>query len=390
MNINNASEHPKVFYCRHMQPGTALYADEGMWLVDIHGMKNLIGSVGKKALPVYIGHQDVDLKNIKEQAVGYVTDSFYNKNDGWAWFKFVVIDDAGHAAVKRGWSVSDAYICTEKGNGGTKNNVPFKGEILNGEFTHLAIVPDPRYEGAKIYTPDEFKDYQDALEKQLLTMHNSKGIKPMFKFFNKVETDKPTDDSLVEIDGEMKSWGEVKNALETKEKEDGQTVIINGKKMTQAEAIAAYKELTNSKKMKKNGMKKKNAETEEEGEEGEEEKEEGAAKGSKNPKSKENKKGGMKKNADDMEEDDCHENAEDEDEAEEAEDKEAKPKKENKEKKNSVVDLDKPEKSDEFFNAMRTRHMQGQTQAPVRMVDTSIDQLERGRQRYGSAPKKTA
>lgn len=390
MNISNASEHPKVFYCRHMQPGTALYADEGMWLVDIHGMKNLIGSVGKKALPVYIGHQDVDLKNIKEQAVGYVTDSFYNKNDGWAWFKFVVIDDAGHAAVKRGWSVSDAYICTEKGNGGTKNNVPFKGEILNGEFTHLAIVPDPRYEGAKIYTPDEFKDYQDALEKQLLTMHNSKGTKPMFKFFNKVETDKPTDDSLVEIDGEMKSWGEVKNALETKEKEDGQIVIINGKKMTQVEAIAAYKEIMNAKgKMKKNSDKEK-----EEGEEGEEEEEEEAEKDSKNPRSKENKKKTMKnksmKNKDDMEEEDCMKNAEEEDEAEEDEDKEAKPKKENKEKKNSVTDITKVEKSDEFFNAMRNRHLQNQTEASIRMVDTSLDQLERGRQRYGSTPKKTA
>lgn len=52
--------------------------------------------------------------------------------------------------IKKGWSVSCSYDYTESAEGGTENNIPYDIEFLDGEFTHLAIVNDPRYERANI------------------------------------------------------------------------------------------------------------------------------------------------------------------------------------------------------------------------------------------------
>ena len=187
MTVTNATQKPRVFYCRHMQPGIARYEKETI-LVDSDGMKNLIASAREHSIPVYINHieGEVDLKNIKTQAAGYVSESFYNDLDGWAWFKFIAIDDQAHEAIKKGWSVSNAYLPTEWGPSGTKNNCPYNREVRNGEFTHLAIVPDPRYEGAMIYTPEEYKKYQDDARDKLAELKNSKGKQTMFKHVAKM------------------------------------------------------------------------------------------------------------------------------------------------------------------------------------------------------------
>lgn len=379
--IHNGQQ-PRVFYCRHMQPGTALYQREGTLLVDTDGMKNLISSVGKRSIPVYLGHQDVDLDSIKEDSVGVVSDSFYNQNDGWAWFKFVIYDDKGHDAIKQGWSVSNAYLPTKKNGSGTKNNVPYKEEILDGQFTHLAIVPDPRYEGAKIFTPEEFIAYQEEKKKQNGQLLNSKEKKSMFKFFNKVETNTPTDDSLVEVNGELKSWGEIKNALEQEEKSKKQAdakVVINGKEMTVAEAAAAYAEIVNKKKMKKND------ESDDADQEGDGKKEKIEESGEDKKGEKKNKK--MKKNADDEdEEEDCMTN-EDEEDVDEEEEKQMKGNK--KEKKNSLREV-ATAKSDEYFETLQNARDKANIVATPQLVETTADKMQRGKDRYGSGEKKTA
>lgn len=379
MEITNASQYPQTFYCRHMQPGTALYEKEGIVLVDTDAMKNLIQSGAKRSIPVYLGHQPVELKNIKEEAVGYVSDSFYNEMDGWAWFKFIAVDDKAHDAIKRGWSVSNAYLPSEMGKGGTKNNVPYKSEIMNGEFTHLAIVPDPRYEGACIMTPDEFKNYQDQNRKKLSELQNSKQEKkPMFKMF-KTKKEEVTgsevdlETSIELTNGKSLTIREMVDAYvenSKSEKSEDQFVMVDGKKVSIAELTNAWE--------KKNKKMKKNADEEEA--EGEEDKKVKTEESGQDKGEKKNKK--MKKNADDMtEEDDCMDNSEDdEDEAEEAEKKEAK---KPSEKKNSIT----VEKSDAFFKEMQNAHnKRAEKQMPL--ISTTMDQIERGKQRYGSDPVK--
>jgi hypothetical protein len=169
-HIKNASDFPVMFYCRHMFPGVAGYANEDI-LVDTDTIKLMLPSmVGK---PVYVDHQDVELETLEHDADGYVVDAFYNPNDGWAWAKFIVITNAAREVIRRGYSVSNAYRILERGTGGTKHAIDYDSKIEQAEFEHLALVKNPRYEEAKIFTPDQFKKYQ-AEKKNELEVRNSK------------------------------------------------------------------------------------------------------------------------------------------------------------------------------------------------------------------------
>jgi hypothetical protein len=375
MKLENASQFPKTYYCRHMQPGIARYENETV-LVDNDAMKNLIGSAKNMNIPVYINHQNVDLKNIKSEAAGYVSESFYNEKDGWAWFKFIAIDDEMHNAIKKGWSVSNAYLPSEWGPAGTKINCPYHREVKNGQFTHLAIVPDPRYEGACIMTPEEFKNYQDENDKRLAELKNSKEKKSMFKFFknDKKEVSGAEIDADTEIqlaNGKSVKIGDMIAAVEKQNSQEEQTVEVAGKAIKVSDLVASYEKLNAKGKMKKNEDEDK---TEEEGEQAPKKKGEEASDAKKNKKTK--------KNEAEMEEEDC-ENS-DEDEADEDEDKEAK--KPKSEKKNSIKTVT-VEKSDEYFNAMKNAHLKNEAEKKP-LISTSMDQIARGKQRYGSAPVK--
>jgi len=325
-----------------METGLAGYADETI-LIDTDNLKSMIPTfVGK---PVYVRHQDVDLETMKEQACGYVTDSFYNELDGWLWAKILITDDDGFLAIANGWSVSNAYVPTEWGAGGTHHNCPYDRKIIGGEFTHLAIVPDPRYEEAKIYTPDEYKAYQEDKKKKLEEVHNSKSEgKKMFKFFKntKEEVASVDEETMVELqNGKSVSVGEMINAMKknaedeaeakkkadeeekSKENAEDQEVQVGEDKMPLKELINKYMSLTN----------KKNAE-------GEDKKEV------------------------------------DEDKKENSEDKDEDDKKEDKESKENSKEVD-------HFEELRNAHMKYSPQINA-TIETPMDQTARGKTRYGS------
>lgn len=287
-HLENASQFPRLFYARHMQPGVCGYENEKV-LVDTDAIKNMMPSaIGK---PVYVKHQNVDLANIKEEAAGFIVESFYNELDGWAWFKILAVDDECHNSIAKGWSVSNAYRPLQFGGGGTKNNCPYDREIMNGEFTHLAIVPNPRYEEALIMSPEKFKNYQEGKKKQLEELHNDKTPKgkQAMKFFNlkKEEASTVTEDTMMDVDGENVSVGEMLNAARAtkaaklaadkknakEEKINGDTEVdCDGEKMTLNALKAAYKNMkekknaedeeTEKKKKAKEEEDKKNAEEE--------------------------------------------------------------------------------------------------------------------------------
>lgn len=329
----NAKQFPKVFYAKHMETGLAKYDDETI-LIDGDNLKNMIPSfVGK---PVYIQHQDVDLGNLKEESAGYVTDSFYNELDGWLWVKFLAIEDEVYEAIGNGWSVSNAYIPSEWGGAGVHHNCPYDRKIINGEFTHLAIVPNPRYEEAKIYTPEEYKIYQSQKKQKLVELQNSKdetkkgGI--IMKFF-KTEK-KEVKDVDMETSVELKNdKGEVttatiaemvkalenakKNEAEEKENEMDMEIEVGDEKMPLKELINRYTGLMNK----------------------------------------------------------CNESDEDKEKENESE--------EDKEKENEDGEEDKKEekKNSKHFDELRNAH---KMENSVHTIDLGMDQLARGKARYGS------
>lgn len=349
--LENASQPPKFFYCRHMQPGICRYEDETV-LVDTDALKKMIAT--GNGIPVYVHHQPVELDKLQETAGGYVVESFYNELDGWAWFKCIAVGDECHTAIAKGWSVSNAYKPNEFGHAGTKNNCPYNREILGGQFTHLAIVPNPRYEEACIMSPDEFKAYQETKKRQLDELHNSKPAKgpKMFKLFKNEKKEVTTVDldTMIELESgssltvrEMlnavkKNDEDAEEAKKKKEEEDkkngtaNQVVEVDGEQMPLKELVNKYCEMKN-KKTKKN-------ESEEDAEEEKRKKEE---------KEKQDKK-----------------NADEEEAKKKAKDEE--------DKKNSG-----------FFEELKNAHNKAIDAVPT--ISTPASGTARGAKRYGSAGK---
>lgn len=136
--------------------------------------------------PVFVGHRpDANPEDVKV-ANGAVVESFFNKHDGNHWAKFLVFDNDGVEAIKKGLVLSNCYTITSAGAGGRSKGVDYEKEVLNGEFHHMAIVQDPRYENSVILTPEEFKEYNAKKETELVRLANSKkGEKSMFNLFKR-------------------------------------------------------------------------------------------------------------------------------------------------------------------------------------------------------------
>jgi len=372
---SNASRWPVRFFAKHMQPGVCGYGTETV-LVDTDAMKKMIGNdaIGK---PIYVLHNsapnDERLAKLREEAEGYIIDSFYNELDGWAWFECLATGDGAHQALARGWSVSNAYLPTKWDKGGTKNNVPFDREVMDGVYTHLALVPDPRYEDACIMTPEQFGQYQDSKKRQLEELRNSKSSeeKKMFKLFNRDRKPATADSITAETEVEL---------------DDGKTVTI-GEMMN---ALKADKAKTEEE--KKNAKAKKNEKDNDEDEKEEKEKaeRENAARAKKNSeKMNEDTEVSvdgetmpmkelmsrynacMKKNAAESE---ANKKKDAEEESGEEGDK-----KNRKEKKNSLAD---EEAANDHFRELQNAAHKGNP--PAQKLETSIDRLQRGKDRYGS------
>lgn len=330
----NAKRHPEIYYCRHMYAGLAGYEDETI-LIELDAMRRMAKSFD--GCPVYVLHQDVDLDTI-EQADGWVASCWYNEDDGWVWAKFIAVTDAARDAIDKGWSVSNAYIPKQWGDGGTYTNIPYNRQVLDGDFTHLAIVPDPRYESAAIYDVASYGSYMEDL-KAKRELKNSKGKKPMFKIFKNEKKEvtelDDLDGAVIELqNGESVSVEDMIKAVENAQKNESDKGKEDEKVNMDMEIEVGnetmpLKELVN----KYKNMCKENEKAEED----------------------------AKKNMD--EDKKAKENESDDDKKENEEDDEM-----------------KNAKSESYYEQLKNAHNSSNVK-----FETSLDMLERGKSRYGSA-----
>lgn len=178
--IENDTQAAQIFYGLHFAPGVAQYSEgeEEPYriLINENVAKKMDATFQGK--PVYVRHVDeVDLTKFRWEAAGVVFDSFYNSVDGKHWVRFVVFGDEGLQAIKKGWTLSNAYVPGSFSNGGLWHGVPYQKEVMDAEYEHLAIVPDPRYAESVILTPEAFKAYNDKKEIELKKLTNSKNQK---------------------------------------------------------------------------------------------------------------------------------------------------------------------------------------------------------------------
>lgn len=214
MKINNAKTLPQRYYGLHMAPGVAEYREPGQNPYRIFLNEDTIKKMDATftGRPVYVGHvEEVDLDKIGE-ADGFVSKSFYNAADGKHWVEFVVITDKGHEAIRNGWKLSNAYIPKEFAGGGHWHGVEYLKEVKNGEYEHLAIVPDPRYSESVIFTPEQFKKYNSDKELELKKFANSKGDKSVFKFWKREKIE-----NSIDLEGSMVLLPESKKEMPVSE-----------------------------------------------------------------------------------------------------------------------------------------------------------------------------
>ena len=103
-------------------------------------------------VPVIINHKDLNSDNVSDERVGVVNSVWYDDKDGWYWCDGIIWDEtAQNLITDKNWSVSCSYdVKTADDKGGTENNIKYDMEFLDGVFTHLALVDNPRYERANI------------------------------------------------------------------------------------------------------------------------------------------------------------------------------------------------------------------------------------------------
>lgn len=178
-------------------------------------------------VPVIINHQDVSKENADEIRRGVVSDVWYNPEINWFECAGVIWDEtAQNLITDKGWSVSCSYdVKLADDAGGTENNIPYDIEFLDGVFTHLAIVDNPRYERAnivfnsKMVVTNATEDAQGNLHSESNGQFVSKdGVNPNYKEELKQVIEKaknnPTEHQKLVI-------GTVSKDLEEKAKENG-------------------------------------------------------------------------------------------------------------------------------------------------------------------------
>jgi hypothetical protein len=192
----------KIFYGMHFYPGVAEYAEPGKDPYRVFLNEDTIRSMdptfaGRPIFVEHVSEVDEDIDQLRKDADGWVIESFYNSADGKHWVKFIVVSEHGERAIKSGMRLSNAYIPKSFGQGGLWNGVAYAREITGGEFEHLAIVRNPRYEESVIMTPDEFKLYNENKLVELKRLSNSrdeKGDKTMaFKLFKRTKVENAID-----------------------------------------------------------------------------------------------------------------------------------------------------------------------------------------------------
>lgn len=258
----NASDEgwARGYSARFIEPGLVGYAEHGMVLVQKPVLDKMAKSfVGKPVINEV--HKDVDPSVYKNgEADGTVTRVWYNEEDGWYWCDFVAWDPLTQRNCESGaYFVSCAYKVTNTDEqAGEYHNIPYHQEVLDGSYTHLAVVSNPRYEGARI-------------------VYNSKGgTMKLFNLFKKGEAKSAADmeKAVVDVDGKkvtVKELVELHNSVEASkalENMSDDTIIeVDGKEMPLKNLKDTYratiKNAEDDEKKKKEDEERKNAEDEE-------------------------------------------------------------------------------------------------------------------------------
>jgi hypothetical protein len=247
---------PKRCRIYYITPGLADYTAEGIGrvLVQKPALDKMMASfVGKPV--VNMAHTDKEpdelfqsLKNgdAPEQfADGVISSSGYDQESGWYYVDAMIWDEDTIKNIDDGFSASCAYDVTELNDeGGTFNNVDYAEEVLDGEYVHMAIVPNPRYEQARVIWNSKGEEMAKLFFKNKKTVKNEAPPAPEPEEEEEVIENA---DGYVEIDGKQVPLEELIKVYQAERAEEStmlnadDEVEVKGKRVKVGDMINAYK-----------------------------------------------------------------------------------------------------------------------------------------------------
>ncbi len=139
----------RKFVSRFIEPGIVHYEEFGDVLITKETIDKFINSL--IGCPIIIQHKDITDKNADQERVGVISNVWYNETDGWYYCEGVIWNKQAIDLVKnQGWNVSCTYDFISDNQEKTHNGKKIDLEFIDGNFLHLALVPNPRYERANI------------------------------------------------------------------------------------------------------------------------------------------------------------------------------------------------------------------------------------------------
>lgn len=147
----NARSWGRNFKSRFIEPGVISYKDVGGEIEYLS--KETLDRCAESFVgrPVIIRHSKVTPQTMEGKACGYISRVWYNPADGWYWCEGVITNDDAKNLIENGWSVSCGYNVTGTDEcGGVYHAIKYRRELTAFEGEHLALVENPRYEGATI------------------------------------------------------------------------------------------------------------------------------------------------------------------------------------------------------------------------------------------------
>lgn len=159
----------RLFVSRFIEPGVAHYQEFGDVLITKETLDKFINTM--IGCPVIIQHKDIDDQNVDDERVGVVSKVWFNEADGWFYCEGIIWDKQAIDLVKnQDWNVSCTYDFDSDNQPKTHNGKQIDREFTDGEFLHLALVPNPRYERANIVM--NAKDW-DGNEGEWIKIHGN-------------------------------------------------------------------------------------------------------------------------------------------------------------------------------------------------------------------------
>lgn len=152
----------RKFISKFIEPGVAHYDEFGDVLITKETLDKFINTM--VGCPVIIKHKDITDKNADDERVGVISNVWFNELDGWYYCDGIIWDKQAIDLIKnQNWSVSCTYDFESDREPKTHNGKNIDMEFTNGEFLHLALVDNPRYERANIVmnskdTPEDKKE----------------------------------------------------------------------------------------------------------------------------------------------------------------------------------------------------------------------------------------